>query len=108
MASPLFSPLLIKNGIGNYIENNRISMHHLGLEGILLSNLKWKGFLTISHNIGSFTFPYEKPKNQFASLLSFEYIDAKFPIDLSLSLAADIGQLYENQFGAMIKISKSW
>jgi hypothetical protein len=108
MASPLFSPLQFKDGIVVRIENNRIAMHHIGLEGSLSEYLRWEGRFTFSHNLGSYNEPYENPKDQFSSILTFDYAHPKLPLNLSLSVAADIGQLYDRRVGAMIKLSKNW
>jgi hypothetical protein len=108
MASPLFSPIHFTDGISTGIENTRIAMHHIGLEGTLNENIRWEGRFTYSHNLGTYDNPYENPKDQFSSIVTFDYSHQKLPFNLSLSLAADIGELYENRFGAMIKLSKSW
>ena len=108
MASPLFSPLIFKDNIVTGIENTRIAMHHIGLEGSLSEHLRWDGMFTYSHNLGTYDTPYKNPKDQFSSILTFDYNPTKIPVNISISLAADIGQLYENRLGAMIKLSKSW
>jgi hypothetical protein len=108
MASPLFSPLQFENGIVVNIENNRIAMHHIGLEGSLSQHIHWNGRFTYSRNLGTYNDPYQKSKDQFSSIVTFDYSHRKIPVNLSLSLAADAGELYENRFGAMIKLSKNW
>jgi hypothetical protein len=108
MASPLFSPVRLKDGISMGIENNRIAMHHIGLEGSFSENIRWEGRFTYSYNLGTYSVPYAHPKDQFSSIVTVDYYSQKFPVNVSLSLAADVGKLYENRFGAMIKLSKSW
>jgi hypothetical protein len=108
MASPLFSPMLFKDGIVIGIENTRLAMHHIGLEGSLNEHLRWEGRFTYSHNLGTYDLPYENPKDQFSSIITFNYFQTKFPVNLSLSLAADTGELYDNRFGVLIKLSKNW
>jgi hypothetical protein len=108
MASPLFSPLVFNDTISLGIENTRIAMHHIGLKGALSENIGWEGRFTYSHNLGTYDKPYVNPKDQFSSILSLDYSPPKFPVNISLSLAADVGELYENRFGVMIKLLKSW
>jgi hypothetical protein len=108
MASPLFSPILLVKGISTGIENNRIAMHHIGLDGSLNEHLRWEGRFTYSHNLGTYDHPYQNPKDQLSSIVTFDYSLPKFPVNLSLSLAADVGELYENRFGVLIKLSKNW
>lgn len=106
MASPLFSPVLMNDTISIGIENTRLSMHHIGLEGSLSKDLCWYGLFTYTHNLGTYNQPYTHPKNQFSTILTVTY--RGLPVDLSLSLASDMGQLYENRSGMMIKISRNW
>lgn len=106
LASPLFSPV---NSSSNQqaIENNRISMHHIGLAGTINNNLSWDGKFTFSSNLGTYNIPYEKPRNQFSSLLNICYQNNKLPLDISLSIAADFGQMYEKRVGGLIRFSKN-
>jgi hypothetical protein len=108
LASPLFSPVIMNDSIAMGIENNRLLMHHFGLEGSLATCLHWEGLFTFSHNLGTYGKPYTTPKNEFSSLLRFNYINPQFPVNLSLSLAGDIGSMYQNRLGVMIRISKTW
>jgi hypothetical protein len=109
MASPLFSPLRFEDDIVTAIENNRIVMHHLALKGCVFKYMNWMGMFTYTHNLGAYSInEYKNPKDQFSSILTFDYKHPKFPIDLSLSVAADLGQLYEKRVGTMLKLSKSW
>lgn len=107
LASPLFSPV-VPGENKTAIENNRISMYHLGFAGELTPRINWDGKLTYSHNLGTYNNTYPEPKNQFSSLLNFKYNSNQLPFQLSLSLASDYGQLYENRFGAMFSLSKNW
>lgn len=106
LCSPLFAPLRIENGIVTYIQNNRIAMHHLGFMGSAGNHMDWDARLTYSNNLGTYSVPYDPPKNQFSSLLQLRYFGPKLPVELSISLAADLGRLYPNRFGARISISK--
>lgn len=108
LSSPLFSPLTIENGIVTGIANNRIIMHHLGLMGSAGAFLDWDSRLTFSHNLGTYSVPYDPPKNQFSSLLKLHYFNPKLPVELSISFAADLGRLYPNRFGAMVSVSKAF
>lgn len=107
LCTPLFSPLTTEVG-KQAIENTRVSMHHIGFSGTLSQQLKWNGKMTLTRNWGTFDHPYDPTKYQFSSLLNVDYSTTKIPFDLSLSIAADYGKLYENRVGAMLKLSKSW
>jgi len=108
MVSPLFAPVNIVDGIAFGIANNRIIMHHLGWKGTFFPSVTWDGKLTYSQNFGTYSSAFDPVKNQLSALLQFNYHSSGFPLDLSLSLTADHGQLYENRAGILFKISKSF
>lgn len=108
ISSPLFSPLRMENGIVTGIDNNRIIMNHIGLMGSASTFLAWDARLTFSRNQGTYSAPYDPAKNQFSSLLKFHYFSPKLPVELLVSLAADLGKLYPNRFGAMFSVSKAF
>ena len=109
MVSPLFSPLKFNaDGILTGIANNRIIMHHFGLKGSITPELKWNTKVTYSQNFGTYYKPFDPQNNQLSTLLNVNYSSSSFPLDLSLSLAADYGQIYENRLGAQLKISKTF
>ncbi|MBN1924997.1 MAG: hypothetical protein JW798_04110, partial [Prolixibacteraceae bacterium] len=109
MCSPVFAPLVYNDqGMVINISNTRVAMHHLGIIGTLAGIINWDSRLTYTYNLGTYNTPFDPPANQFSFLLNLGYIKQKLPIDISLSLAADFGNLYQNRLGAMLKLSKSW
>ncbi|HPR32692.1 MAG TPA: capsule assembly Wzi family protein [Prolixibacteraceae bacterium] len=108
LCTPLFGPMNIRDGKVIGIENTRIVMHHAGLMGSIGDFLKWEAMLTYTYNMGTYDTPYTPPKNQFSSLLSLYFTHPKFPVDLSFSTGADLGELYTNQVGARLSISKTF
>ncbi len=107
MASPLFSPV-VPHETRQAIQNNRIAMHHVAVMGQLTENLQWNGKFTQSRNLGTYNNPYEEDKMQITTLLSVDYSPEKLPFTISISTAADYGQLYEKRTGVMLSLSKSW
>ena len=108
MSSPLFSPLQFNDGIVTFIENNRMKMHHAGLAGNLLKHLEWKGMLTYTKNLGTYKFPYDPERKQLSAILTLDYINGSFPVDISVSLSGDTGELFNRQAGGMLKLSKKF
>ncbi|MDA3930473.1 MAG: hypothetical protein PF541_16105 [Prolixibacteraceae bacterium] len=109
MVSPLFAPYkYTAEGIMTGIQNNRIVMHHVGIKGSLHKNIKWDTKFTYTQNYGTYRQPFEPIRNQFSSVLNLSYQSPSFPVDVALSIAADVGDLYENNLGGMFRISKTF
>jgi hypothetical protein len=100
------------------IVNNRIVAHHFGLEGHLSETVNYKLLATYSRNYGNYydgdlyekngtkTDFYSHP-DQWSFLAKFSYQPSSYSYSsfrLTLSLADDVGQLYDNVFGIMFGI----
>ena len=108
MSSPLFSPLLFTDGIVTSIRNNRLLMHHIGLNGYLFKHFGWKGIMTFTKNLGTYSNAYDTERKQLSALLTLDYLNESFPVDISLSVSGDIGEHYPDRTGGLVKISKSF
>jgi len=100
MGNPLFYPLT-KNSDGVYsgIENNRISAFHFGAKGFLSERINYKAMFTYSHNFGTYSSTYNPVKKQFSSLIKISRKCSSLPLDISVSFAADFGDLLSNSAG---------
>ncbi|MDA3930797.1 MAG: hypothetical protein PF541_17755 [Prolixibacteraceae bacterium] len=108
LSSPIFSPLVYdENNVVTRIENTRIIMHHLGLKGKFNDAIRWDAKLTYTQNYGTHNRPFDPVKNQFFSVVNAHY-SSTLPFDITLSLAADRGSLYENRVGSMLRISRTF
>jgi len=108
MVSPLFAPVIIEDGISRGFLNTRFVSHHLGAKGNLSKWMEWKVLLTYTKYFGTWNKPVDPPDDQFSGLLKLFYQKPHFPVDVSLSVATDTGQLYDNRVGIMLNIAKSW
>jgi len=100
MGDPLFYPLR-KNTEGVYsgIENNRISAFHFGAKGFISERINYKTLFTFSNNFGTHSQPYNPVKKQFSSLIKLSGKCSSLPLDISVSFAADFGDLLSNSAG---------
>lgn len=100
MGTPLFYPL-VKNADGTIvgIGNNRVSAFHAGAKGYLAKQVTWKTILTYSRNFGTYSTPYNPVRKQFYSLAEFSWKSKSCPIAISTLMAADFGDLTDDQFG---------
>jgi hypothetical protein len=99
------SPLYNKNG-QVYIMNNRVQVHHIGLEGDV-QGYNYKALCSFSKNYGNYGAPYPEMIRNTSLLLE---VKKQFPklsnIELGCSVGADIGKLYGNSVGCMVSVRK--
>lgn len=117
-------PLILFDG--NTISNNVLVGHHFGIKGEITSKVSYTGFFTYSRNYGiqhdwvsSGDFDDSIPKDrediipreqfredQYSMMLGFDYRPSSVDnITLNLKLSADLGELYEDNFGLMAGFS---
>ena len=107
LGTPLItSPIFNKDG-SDRILNNRVLAFHLGLGGTL-GRINYRSFFTYSINEGTYTIPIDPSRQQFSW-----YFETIFPsiwrgIDMNVMLAADIGQMYGNNFGVNLLFRKTF
>jgi len=99
------SPIFNKNGRISVV-NNRVQVHHIGLEGNVLG-YNYKALCSFSKNYGGYFNPYPKMIRNISMLLE---VKKQFPklsnIELGYSVGADIGKLYGNSVGCMVSVRK--
>ncbi len=99
------SPVYNNNVI--YTLNNRVQVHHIGIEGNI-SGYNYKFLSSFSKNYGSYSNPFTTMKPNTSLLLD---VNRNFPklwnTNVDCSLGADIGQLYGNSAGILISIKKT-
>ncbi|WP_321374253.1 capsule assembly Wzi family protein [uncultured Draconibacterium sp.] len=116
MASPLFAPVIIEDGISKGFENTRFTGFHMGANGLLSKSIYWNTALTYTYNYGLHNEQGEStynPTRKQASLLgqlNWKPIEKK--ISIAAALAADQGSLYDNgesitRLGAMLSLNYS-
>ncbi len=100
------SPLYNKNGAVS-IANNRVQVHHFGIEGDVLG-YQYKFLTSFSNNYGTYSDPYPEKIQNTSMLLQ---VNKQFPklsnIQCGVSVAADFGKLYGNSVGCAFTISKT-
>jgi len=99
------SPVYNKNG-GVSVVNNRVQVHHIGLDGEV-QGYQYKALCSFSKNYGGYYTPYPEMIRNTSLLLE---VKKQFPdffnIELGCSVGADIGKLYGNSVGCMVSVRK--
>jgi hypothetical protein len=106
MSSPLFFPVNKSNDISTGIQSNRFFSHHIGAKGNITESIKWKGLLTYIQHLGTYSKPYTQNQKQISGLLEVQYIDPDFPVELSISSAADANNITGNNLGIRFSVVK--
>lgn len=102
ITSPIYNP----GNYSNYVRNNKIIAHHIGLEGYK-SIIYYRFLYTYSLNFGTNIYPIEPAKHQHSLLINTSYSElSPLKIDLGVNLGIDIGEMYGNNFGIQIVLKK--
>lgn len=100
------SPLYNKDG-SVYIVNNRVLVHHIGMEGDV-SGYNYKLLTSFSKNYGSYSSPYPEMIRNTSMLLE---VNKQFKtlsnIRCGVSIGGDFGKLYGNSVGCMFTLRKT-
>jgi hypothetical protein len=108
MGSPLFFPVILREGIALGLESNRFYAHHLGARGNFQNSIQWKGMLTYIHHFGRYFIPYEPSEKQLSGLMEIQYKDGNLPFELGLAAAVDAGNIHDVNQGIRLWIAKKW
>jgi len=115
IANPLFiSGRLFENG--DYIINNRIKAHHIGIELSLSKTVKNKYLFTLSQNFGTYwdnhiaksnNYPYKFADGlrQFSGLIQLDFNPIWKNLNGQISYAFDRGDLYSDSNSFLFSIS---
>jgi len=100
------SPIYNKDG-SITILNNRVQVHHIGLEGDAFG-FTYKYLASFSKNYGTYDNPYPLMIQNTSMMLE---INKQFPklsnIQIGCSVGTDVGKLYGNSVGCMFSLKKT-
>lgn len=100
------SPIYNKNGIVS-ITNNRVQVHHFGLEGET-SGYSYKLLASFSKNYGTYSTPYAVMIQNTSMALEINKRFSKLSnIQVGCSFGGDFGKLYGTSVGCMLSIRKT-
>lgn len=98
------SPIYNDNGtLGIY--NNRVEAFHLGIEGEPLDWLGYRLLLTRSNNWGTYSIPFTRMKTNHSGLVELT-LKPSTKWSVTASFAFDKGELYGNNYGGMITVTR--
>ena len=89
-------------------ENNRVKAFHVSLNGIITSEFSYRALFSGMYGWGTASMPFTERKNDFSTLMECNYQPEKLKgWQIGLQASFDAGNLYGNNFGCSLKISKS-
>ena len=116
LSTPFSAPVTVVDGVNLGSGNNRIILHHFGLEAILAPNLKLRNLLSWSVNYGTFPNVYDLVapnyfdggRSQFSGITELNYYHPFWEMEFGLGIAYDKGEMTEDKVGVQFSVSKSW
>jgi len=106
IGTPLITSPLLNDPASHRIRNNRVRAHHVGVKGYITQNIAYRNFFTYSRNYGTYSRPYEPRRDQFSWMLELSTPLDFFDLEANVTFAADIGDMYGNNFGMLFKLIK--
>jgi len=89
-------------------ENNRLKAVHLGLEGKIASEFSYRALFTGTYGWGTSYLPFTKRESDFSTLIECVYNPERLKgWQIGLQASFDNGDLYGDNFGCSLKISKT-
>ncbi len=111
---------------GNYVVDNRLTIHHMGIEGYISRNFNYRMMITYTKNLGNwqeyggryswggiavdpnYSWYWKGSKIQWYSLLEADYKNENLEkFGFHLGFGYDFGQIYHN-FGFIAGVSYNW
>ena len=105
MSSPLFTPVIIKDGISRGTESTRFFAHHIGLKGKLIEDITWKSMVTFTRYFGTWGRPYDPVQDRTSLLLNLFYSGNFIPFNVDFTVATDFYNTNPNRLGFQLGIT---
>lgn len=103
----ILAPIKSEYSNNYYPVNNRVQVHHVGIEGDIVG-YKYKFMSSFSSNYGTYSSPYVSAIENTSMLLEVNKRFSKLAnIEIGCKVGADFGQLYGNSVGCIFSIRKT-
>ena len=106
IGTPLVTSPIYNTDATLNIYNNRVEAFHLGIEGEPSEWFGYRALLTKSNNWGTYGKPFKEMKTSYSGLMELIFKPNKL-WDIRTSFAFDKGELYGNNYGGMITITRT-
>jgi len=106
IGTPLITSTVLDDAISYGTPNNKVVVHHFGFEGYIGEKIKYRNLFTYSINSGTNFHPFENQKEQFSWMLELKRFLEYYGLQVGITLAADVGEMYGDNFGVMVNLVK--
>ena len=107
IGSPFIFPQSKVIGINRYSTNDRVIVHHVGIEGVI-NDYQYRFLSSFIKNYGTYSIPFPEMIQNTSMLLE---VTKQFPalsnVEIGCKIGADFGKLYGNSVGLQIAIRKT-
>ena len=107
IGTPLITSPILNETFSYEIMNNRVIAHHIGFEGSISSNLKYRNLITYSRNFGTYHHPFSMSREQFSWMVDLTHTLGIFGLEAGAAFALDLGEMNGNNFGLLLSLRKS-
>ena len=102
---PLLTPAMPdENGVCHGVVNTRVKGYNLGIKGVA-ANIPYKFRATYTENSGTYKKPFAEQPWQLSLALEASFSKDALPVEYTLGLYGDIGELYQDSIGLTLKIA---
>ncbi|WP_128544480.1 capsule assembly Wzi family protein [Larkinella soli] len=111
IGTPFITPLTeVRQGLSSYgyFANNRVRVYHAGIQGAFAKNCVFRAKFSYSENYGTYDQPFPKMMPQFSSMVSFEIPVEPSGYLITVSAAADQGDLLPRSQAVFAGVRKTW
>jgi hypothetical protein len=92
-----------------FFNNSQVQAFYMGISGQMNEVISTEIRLSYSKNIGSYSIPFDKPKEQFSGVLKMIKTLRKYNHTIAfVNLAFDSGNLFSSSFGGYLGVRKEW
>ena len=106
IGTPLITSPLLNDPASDRIRNNRVIAHHIGVEGYLSANFRYRNFVTFTRNFGTFSHPFDERRDQWSWMAEVTAPVGLFGLEAGVTVAADLGSMYGDNLGIMFSVRK--
>ena len=107
IGTPLITSPLLNEAESILITNSRVIAHHIGFEGFIARNLRYRNLFTLSRNFGTHHRPFPRRRDQFSWMLEMSKPLNISGLEAGLTIAADIGNMHGDNFGFFFRLARN-
>ncbi len=106
IGTPFITSPILNDPPNHRFTNNRVLAHHIGITGFFSEKLQYRSLFSYSRNYGRHSIPFDTPRDQYSIMLELQYPLPWYGIQANIAIAADIGNMYGDNYGVMLSFRR--